>query len=95
MDMPKPTKEHQKLSELAGTWEGEETLAPSPWGPGGKARGKMTHRMDLDGFFLVQDYIEEKDIGPLIVDDQDFGLEDIGGFKHVRAPTPGPRPAPP
>ncbi|HET6283454.1 MAG TPA: DUF1579 family protein [Polyangia bacterium] len=60
-EMPKPTEAHQKLKRLAGVWEGKEMLSPSPWGPGGEATGKYTGRIDLDGFFLIQDYVEEKD----------------------------------
>lgn len=59
--MPKPTPEHAKLHGLAGTWFGEEKLSPSPWGPGGSAMGRAIYRVDVDGFFLIQDYIEEKD----------------------------------
>src|SRR4051794_16502855 len=61
MEMPKPQAEHTKLAQLAGTWEGEETLSASPWGPGGKAFGRYTMRSDLDGFFVIQDYVEERD----------------------------------
>jgi len=59
--MPTPNENHRKLHALAGRWEGPETLAPSPWGPGGPAVGKMDYRVDLDGFFVVGDYVEEKD----------------------------------
>jgi Protein of unknown function (DUF1579) len=59
--MPKPTEGHQKLSRLVGNWIGDETLEPSPWGPGGKAIGKMNATTILDGFFVEGDYVEEKD----------------------------------
>ena len=59
--MPQPSENHRKLRALAGDWTGTETLSPSPWGPGGSATGKMSYRVDLDGFFLVGDYVEEKD----------------------------------
>jgi hypothetical protein len=59
--MPKLTEEHQKLHRLAGTWEGEEKMEPSPWGPGGTARGRYVSRVDLDGFYVIQDYTQEKD----------------------------------
>ena len=61
MEMPKPTEEHRRLHAFLGEWEGEEKLSPSPWGPGGTARGRSTCRLDLDGFFVIQDYVEEKD----------------------------------
>jgi hypothetical protein len=61
MEMPKPTEEHRKLHVLAGDWVGDEKLSPSPWGPGGPAVGRYRGRVDMDGFFVVQDYVEEKD----------------------------------
>jgi hypothetical protein len=59
--MPVPTEEHRKLQELAGSWVGEETMSPSPWGPAGAARGKSTCRVECDGFFLIQEYVQEKE----------------------------------
>jgi hypothetical protein len=58
--MPQPREEHRKLATLAGDWSGPERLFPSPWGPGGEATGHMSARMSVDGFFLVQDYEEER-----------------------------------
>jgi Protein of unknown function (DUF1579) len=60
MEMPKVTDEHQKLHRLAGTWEGEESMEPSEWGPGGGARGKYVSRVDLEGFFVIQEYTQEQ-----------------------------------
>jgi hypothetical protein len=59
--MPQPTAEHKQLERLVGRWSGEEKLSPSPWGPGGVATGKFEMRLDIDGFFVIQDYVEEKD----------------------------------
>jgi hypothetical protein len=59
--MPQPDKHHRRLEQLVGTWEGKEALSPSPWGPGGEAVGRSTLRLDADGFYLIQDYVEEKD----------------------------------
>jgi hypothetical protein len=61
MEMPKPDQEHQRLHALIGEWIGEETLSPSPWGPGGRATARVTARLALDGFYVVQDYVEEKE----------------------------------
>lgn len=61
MAMPEPNEHHRRLQRLAGTWFGEETLSPSPWGPGGMAMGRYKCRIDIGGFFLIQDYVEEKD----------------------------------
>ena len=59
--MPKPTQQHLKLKRFVGQWEGKEKLSPSPWGPGGEATGRYTGRLDLEGFFVIQDHVEEKD----------------------------------
>lgn len=62
MDMPKPTPAHEKLHALAGQWEGEETLHPSPWAPGTRqAIGRFSSRMAIDGMFLISDYEESRD----------------------------------
>ena len=61
MDMPMPTAEHRRLHAFAGEWLGEEKMFPSPWGPGGPALGRSTSRVDLEGFFVIHDYIQEID----------------------------------
>jgi hypothetical protein len=62
MEMPTPTAEHRKLEEIAGQWEGEETMHPSPWDPkGGKAIGRIKSRIALGGFALINDYEQERD----------------------------------
>lgn len=62
MEMPTPTTEHQKLEIIAGRWEGEETMYPSPWDPnGGKAIGRSNSRIALGGFALISDYEQERD----------------------------------
>jgi hypothetical protein len=61
MEMPKPTGDHQKLYVFAGEWEGAETMMPGPMGPGGTAVGKMKARVDIDGFYVISDYVQEKD----------------------------------
>jgi hypothetical protein len=58
--MPKPNDNHEKLARLEGTWVGEETMNPSPWGPGGTATGRYVQRRDIGGFFALQDYVQEK-----------------------------------
>src|SRR5438445_12778933 len=62
VDMPKPGPEHQKLGWLAGRWEGEERLSPSPWEPeGGTAVGRYEWRPALDGFYALGDYRQQRD----------------------------------
>ena len=61
MEMPKPTKHHEKLAAMVGDWTGEETMHPSPWDPkGGTATSRTSTRLELDGFFLVTDYVQER-----------------------------------
>ncbi len=62
MNMPKPTPGHFRLEELAGHWEGEETMHPSQWDPkGGTAIGRTRSWMALNGFALISDYEQERD----------------------------------
>jgi uncharacterized protein YodC (DUF2158 family) len=61
MEMPKPSAGHLKFEELAGEWEGEERMYPSPWDPtGGTAIGRMKSRVALNGFALISDYAQER-----------------------------------
>lgn len=52
-----------RLEALEGEWTGEETLHPTPWAPGGRARGHWTFRKDSSGRYLVHDYREEREDG--------------------------------
>ena len=61
MDMPKVTADHEKLHVFAGEWKADETMHPSPMGPGGKTRGTMKARVAIDGFFVITDYVQEKE----------------------------------
>lgn len=61
MEMPKPGEAHKKLEKLVGNWSGEERMAPSPWDPqGGTAVGRVTNRVGVDGFVVIQDYEQEQ-----------------------------------
>ncbi len=61
MEMPGPTSGHQKLEKIAGNWEGEEKMYPSPWDPeGGIAIGRIKSRVALNGFALINDYEQER-----------------------------------
>lgn len=57
MEMPRPSAGHLKFEKLAGQWEGEEKMYPSPWDPqGGIAIGRINSRVALNGFALINDY---------------------------------------
>lgn len=61
MDMPKASSGHLRLEKMAGNWQGEEKMHPSPWEPkGGTAVASMQSRLDLSGFALIGDYEQKR-----------------------------------
>ncbi len=62
MDMPALQEGHRRLALLEGTWEGEETMHPSPWDPkGGVAFGRNENTFAVNGFSLLTDYAQIRD----------------------------------
>lgn len=62
MDMPTPAAGHRKFEQLAGRWEGTETMHPSDWDPkGGTAHGTTINRIALNGFALITDYEQTRE----------------------------------
>lgn len=61
MHMPQPSTAHEQLLRLVGEWSGAETVSPSPFDPtGGPALGTVQNRSALDGFAVIQDYVQER-----------------------------------
>ena len=58
---PTALEEHRKLAVFAGEWSGEEMVYPSRWVAGGPAISHVTARMDLNGFYLIQDCVQMRD----------------------------------
>src|SRR6202035_4033448 len=58
---PTPLEEHRKLAVFAGEWTGEEMVYPSRWTAGGPASSHVHARMDLNGFYLIQDTRQMRD----------------------------------
>ena len=58
---PAPLAEHQRLAVFAGEWTGEEMVYPSRWIEGGPAVSHVVARMDLNGFYLIQDSRQTRD----------------------------------
>jgi hypothetical protein len=58
---PTPLEEHRKLAAFAGEWVGEETVYPSRWTEGGPATATVSARIDLNGFYLIQDARQMRD----------------------------------
>ncbi|WFU72865.1 MULTISPECIES: DUF1579 family protein [unclassified Bradyrhizobium] len=56
-----PLAEHARLAAFAGEWDGEETVFPSRWTKGGPATSRTVARMDLNGFYLIQDSVQMRD----------------------------------
>lgn len=61
MEMPRLDENHARLARLAGRWLGDETIFPSPWGPGATCASVIEARMAVDGFFLLTDYEQMRD----------------------------------
>ena len=58
---PTPLEEHRKLAAFAGEWAGEEMVYPSRWTEGGPATATVSARIDLNGFYLIQDARQMRD----------------------------------
>src|SRR5258708_31538017 len=58
---PTPLEAHRKLAAFAGEWRGEETVFPSRWNAGGPATSHVVARIDLNGFYLIQDTRQMRD----------------------------------
>ena len=58
---PTPLEEHRRLAAFAGEWSGEEMVYPSRWTAGGPAISQVTARIDLNGFYLIQDARQTRD----------------------------------
>ncbi|MHB0772185.1 DUF1579 domain-containing protein [Bradyrhizobium sp. 5.13L] len=56
-----PLPEHARLAAFAGEWNGEEVVFPSRWMEGGPATSRVVARMDLNGFYLIQDSVQMRD----------------------------------
>ncbi len=58
---PTALEEHRKLAVFAGEWGGDEMVYPSRWNAGGPATSHVTARIDLNGFYLIQDAVQMRD----------------------------------
>jgi hypothetical protein len=58
---PTPLAEHRRLAAFAGEWSGEEVVYPSRWNEGGPASSHVIARIDLNGFYLIQDTRQMRD----------------------------------
>src|SRR3977135_2650155 len=58
---PRPLEEPRRLAVFAGEWTGEEMVYPSRWTAGGSASAHVVARIDLNGFYLIQDSRQTRD----------------------------------
>ncbi|MET7991350.1 DUF1579 family protein [Amycolatopsis sp. NPDC005232] len=63
MEMPRRGEAHEALSALVGDWAGVEELEASPWAPASTAKAKAEYRAALDGFAVVQEYVQTREDG--------------------------------
>ena len=68
-----------RLTHLAGEWTGDETIAPSQWGEGGKAVARISARMELNQKLLVQDYSAERGGAPWLKAHAVFTFDEQAG----------------
>ena len=61
LDAPDLLDEHRKLAAFAGEWSGEEMVYPSRWTAGGPGTSKVNARIDLNGFYLIQETKQFRD----------------------------------
>lgn len=87
------------LELFAGDWAGEEEIAPSKWGEGGRANAAISARLGFEGRVLVQDYSSQRDGKPwfkahaVIAFDQQTSTLNLYWFDSMgfvpAAPAPG------
>src|SRR5690349_17084177 len=61
LSAPTALEEHRRLAVFAGEWAGEEMVYPSRWNAGGPATSHVVARIDLNGFYLIQDTHQFRD----------------------------------
>lgn len=62
---PTPASEMKKLDYFTGDWNREATIAPGPWGAGGKRTASGTGKWMKGGFFVVSNsnYVMPTELG--------------------------------
>ena len=62
MYTPELSPGHARFEQMAGQWDGEETMHPSQWDPkGGAATGRNDCKVSLKGFAMLTEYEQERD----------------------------------
>ena len=79
MDKARLASHYERLGLFEGAWEGEESLAPSPWATAGTARGKISYRRGVEGIVVVQDYVQERGGRPVFTGHGVFTVDPSDG----------------
>lgn len=59
MEMPRPGPAQERLHIFIGEWRGKETMHPTQWMPEGGVRDAVvSNKLGLDGFAVIQDYVQ-------------------------------------
>ncbi|GAA3556022.1 DUF1579 family protein [Amycolatopsis ultiminotia] len=75
MNLPTPGREHDALTALTGEWSGTEELAAAPWAPASTATATCSYRRALDGFAVVQDYVQTRADGTKLLGHNVFTVD--------------------
>jgi hypothetical protein len=63
VEMPAIGRAHEELKTLVGDWAGVEELAAAPWAPASTAKATAGYRVALEGFAVVQEYVQTREDG--------------------------------
>ncbi|MEU4666398.1 DUF1579 family protein [Amycolatopsis sp. NPDC023774] len=63
MELPEIGRAHEDLKALVGDWAGVEELAAAPWAPASTAKATASYRVALEGFAVVQEYVQTREDG--------------------------------
>lgn len=82
MQMPALTAAHRQLERLVGNWRGEERIHPSPFSEGGVAHARVRNVRALDGFAVVQDYEQTRDVPGMPATFRGHGVFRVDAASH-------------
>ena len=79
MEMPAVGPEHEALAALVGDWCGTEDLAAAPWAPAATASATCSYRLALDGFTVLEDYVQTREDGSRMLGHHVFTVDPATG----------------
>ncbi|WP_033294432.1 DUF1579 family protein [Amycolatopsis jejuensis] len=79
MQLPAVGTAHEALTALVGDWSGTEDLAAAPWAPAAQATATCSYRRALDGFAVLEDYVQTRDDGSRLLAHHVFTVDPATG----------------